>query len=250
MVVVQVYIVRKHVKETLQQDTLQWNLVHGGMVKKAKHLDTQRLLQSPDVTPRRSRRQRGMPVSEENPEQAPEEDESVVPRFEGATKHHHDRLMEYVTPEQARINLDIAQANPTVRKCHRAPRARDAHRKTRKVRNPLFTSAGVCLVCKYQYGRRRETLRYCRECCVDKFTGWSRTNRATGFAKDFHPRLCSEECFEFFHTYNIKGLDYCVKRQRSNTTTPTRTPPGRRLDRVPLVGCVTPNRSGDQTPSP
>ena len=208
ILVVQIYIVRKQKNPNLQQQKLRWTLVHG-LVSKAKELDARRQRNQRErsiySTPRRSRRQRGMRVSEEGPENAPEPDESsVVPRFEGASKHHHDRLQEYVSPEQARINMDIARSNPTVRKCKRVPRARHAHRKTHKVRNPLFTSAGVCLVCKYQYGRRRETLRYCRECCVDDFTGWPRTNRATGFAKKFHPRLCSKECFELFHSHNIK----------------------------------------------
>ena len=205
------------------------------MIAKAEELEEKRQSDQRQ-TPRRSRRHRGMPTSATDTEATSSSNEAPpVPRFEGASKHHHDKLMEYVSPEQARINMDIALSNPTVRQSNRAPRARDARRKTTKVRNPLFTSAGVCLVCKYQYGLRRETLKYCRECCVDDFVGWPNTNRATGFAKDFHPRLCSKECFEFFHTHNVKGLDYAVKRQRSNTT---RDPPNsgrRRLDSVPLI---------------
>ena len=64
---------------------------------------------------------------------------------------------------------------------------------------------------------------YCVECNVDDFTHWPSTNRARGFAKDFHPRLCSIECFNFFHTHNIKGLDYARKRQRSRQTIATRS---------------------------
>ena len=213
------------------------------MIAKAEELDEKRQSDQKNQcqTPRRSRRQWGMPTSASDTEATSSSNEAPpVPRFEGASKHHHDKLVEYVSPEQARINMDIALSNPTVRQSNRAPRARDAHRKTTKVRNPLFTSAGVCLVCKYQwygYGLRRATLKYCRECCVTDFVGWPNTNRATGFAKDFHPRLCSKQCFEFFHTHNVKGLDYPVKRQRSNTTT-TRDPPNsgrRRLDSVPLI---------------
>ena len=220
--VVNIYVVKSRGArdQNLKQDSFRWALVMG-MVSKAKELDERRARNKQsaevkrDATPRRSRRQRGVPPSE-NTSSEVSTTEEAVPRFERAKLHHHDRLDEYVTPEQARVNMGIAMENPTRRELQRAPRARDAHRKKKKVRNPLFTSASVCLVCKYQYGRRRETLRYCRECCVESFAGWPRTNRATGFAKAFHPRLCSTECFEYFHTHNVKGLDYCVKRQRSS----------------------------------
>ena len=219
--VVNIYVVKSRGarEQNLKQDNFRLGLVMG-LVNKSKELDERhvRNMRSPEVdrTPRLSRRQRGIPPSDNTSEETSEE---PVPRFEGAKVHHHDRLSEYVTPEQARVNRGIALDNPTRRELHRVPRARDAHRKNKKVRNPLFTSASVCLVCKYQYGRRRETLRYCRECCVESFKGWPRTNRATGFAKVFHPRLCSRECFEYFHTHNIKGLDYCVKRQRKSKNT-------------------------------
>ena len=137
--------------------------------------------------------------------------------------HHLDSLKEYVDPEEAERNMEIVKANPLRYELNRQPRKRDANRKTHKVCNPLFTSASACLVCKYQHKRRRETLKYCRECCVANFTHWPTTNRATGFAKEFHPRLCSKECFDYFHTHNIRGLDYAIKRQRSKSTQNTRT---------------------------
>ena len=142
-----------------------------------------------------------------------------MPRFEGVDTHHLELLDEYVTPKQAKINMKIVQEkeNPSGKQLHRCPRQRDQHRQDGKVRNPLWTSASLCLVCKYQHDVRKETNRYCRECCVDRFRqhgGWPSTNRAQGFAKTFHPRLCSRECFEFFHTQNVKGLDYAQKRQR------------------------------------
>ena len=40
-----------------------------------------------------------------------------------------------------------------------------------------------------------------------------------GFGKAFHPRLCSLEFFEMFHTQNIRGLR---KRQRSKSNTRSR----------------------------
>ena len=119
--------------------------------------------------------------------------------------------------EQAAINEKIVKENPAIRECNRRPRKRDAHRVDKnKVRNPLFTSTSVCLVCKYVHKRRRETLKYCRECNVEAFKNWPKTNRATGFAKKFHPRLCSRECFEYFHTHNIIGLDHGQKRKRKS----------------------------------
>ena len=151
-------------------------------------------------------------------------DDKVVPRFQGADSHHWELLHEYVTPEQAAINAAIVAANPTKRELTRRPRARDRNRKDGKVRNPLWTSASVCLVCKYHYNRIVETSRYCRECCVDKFTDWPKTNRATGFQKQFHPRLCSPECFRFFHTHNVRGLDYAQRRKRQKRGGTPNTP--------------------------
>ena len=194
-------------------DTYRWSLVTG-LVDKADSLD--RI--SKDVSP---------VLDMTNDSDA---NDKVVPRFQGADSHHWELLHEYVTPEQAAINAAIVAANPTKRELTRRPRARDRNRKDGKVRNPLWTSASVCLVCKYHYNRIVETSRYCRECCVDKFTDWPKTNRATGFQKQFHPRLCSPECFRFFHTNTVRGLDYSQRRKRSrrgatpNTPVTTNTP--------------------------
>ena len=239
--VVNIFVVKRVGKPRLDQNEYRWNLVLG-IVDKADDLKERRerasaasaSTTSVDGAERRvSRRQQSLPVVD-----LVEDDVEVVPRFEGADSHHHDTLCEYVSPEQAEKNLVIANENPTVRELNRQPRRRDSERKTTKVRNPLFTSASACLVCKYQHGRRRETFRYCRECSVDLFSNWPKTNRATGFAKQFHPRLCSKQCFEYFHTHNIRGLDYAVKRQRSkstvnNTSTQHRNTPSvsrRRID--------------------
>ena len=82
-----------------------------------------------------------------------------MPHFQGADVHHHDRVHEYVTREQAAINAKIVAKNPSVREHNRQDRQRDAHRVDKnKVRNPLFTSTAVCLVFKYVHGRRRDTL--------------------------------------------------------------------------------------------
>ena len=213
ILIVNVYIVKHHVDPTLTQHRVRWDLV-AGLVAEADELDAH--AEAPAPTPRRSRRQRGLNARDTS-NQARDKSAKAVPRFQGAEKHHHDRLFEYVTREQAEINAQIVKENPAVRECNRQPRKRDADRVDKnKVRNPLFTSAGACLVCKYVHNRRRETLKYCRECNVESFKQWPKTNRATGFAKQFHPRLCSRECFEYFHTHTIIDLDHGQKRKRKN----------------------------------
>ena len=213
ILVVDVYVIKKQVDPSLKQDDFRWNLI-AGMVQKADELDAEQA----------EKARHPLPCSPTN-KKVDNDDDPVPDRFDGVNSHHHDKVEEYVTPQQAQINRRIAAANPTARKLNRKPRRRDRSRKTNKVRNPLYTSASVCLVCKYQYGRRRETLKYCRECNVETFKSWPKTNRATGFATKFHPRLCSQKCFDYFHTHTIKGLDYARKRQRepsSASNTPDR----------------------------
>ena len=201
--IVNIYIIKRTFNRHLKQDDFRWNLVFG-LVEKAKQLEAESAAQvattsTPSVC----------------------EPESVD-RFDGKDVHHLDFLPEYVTPEVAEINQRIADDNPTRRKLNKKPRQRDVNRQDKKVHNPLFTSASTCLVCRHQYGKRRETMYYCRECNVDDFTHWPRTNRATGFAKQFHPRLCSRECFDFFHTTQVQGLDYDKKRKRASSTSTTK----------------------------
>ena len=169
ILIVNIFIIKRTVNARIDPGQYRWDLVFG-LVTKAKALES-RDTDSQDVNvesgPRRSVRQRGG----ETPSSASDNPVEVVPRFEGVGVHHHDRLREYVTPpEEAERNQRIVDANKPTRDYNRKPRQRDSKRKLRKVRNPLFTSASLCLVCKYQYGRRKETLKYCRECCVEKFT--------------------------------------------------------------------------------
>lgn len=249
ILIVNVYIIKRTVNARIDPGQYRWDLVFG-LVTKAKDLES-RDTDSPDVNVesgrRRSVRQRGG----ETPSSASDNPVEVVPRFEGVGSHHHDRLREYVTPEEAERNQQIVDANKPTRDYNRKPRQRDIRRKFHKVRNPLFTSASLCLVCKYQYGRKKETLKYCRECCVEKFTNWPKTNRATGFAKQFHPRLCSKECFDYFHTHNIRGLDYGHKKRkrRSNSGQNTNSGSNRNSNSSSQVGVDTQNTSGSTSPS-
>ena len=110
-------------------DVYRWTLLRA-MVKRAADLES---TATPEATPRRSLRQRGRSVPNPASETSDNNDTADVPRFEGVHKHHLCTLHEYVTPEQARINEKIAQANPTKYKCnHRKPRLRDELRKVNK----------------------------------------------------------------------------------------------------------------------
>ena len=225
MLVVNIHIVKRQCRDWVDDPCqLRWTIVQG-MVDKAAELEVDSgHATSDDVSS-------GQDTSCK--------DEGKVPRFEGADLHHWELLDEYVTPEEAEKNAKIVAKNPSGRELSRCPRQRDKNRLDGKVRNPLWTSASVCLVCKYQHGIRKETNRFCRECCVDDLrrdAGWPSTNRAQGFAKAFHPRLCSRECFNFFHTHTVRGLDYAQKRQRSKGSTNSKVARSR--------------NSADATPSP
>ena len=114
--VVNIYVVKSRGvrDQNLKQDNFRWGLVIG-MVNKSKEFDECRAhnMQSPEVDriPRFSRRQRGIPPPD-NTSSEVSTSEEPVPRFEGAKVHHHDRLSEYVTPEQERVNMGIALENP------------------------------------------------------------------------------------------------------------------------------------------
>ena len=202
LLVVNIYTMKVTSEPELAQDDYRWSLV-GDLVKRAKQLETQDI-----VRVRATTRTLSAAAATKNPEGC------YVSRENGAKLHHWDELKEYIFPDELAKFQALRDANPCVRQHRRKPRRRDSNRADKKVRNPIFTSYALCLVCKYQYGVRRETLRYCRECNPDDFVNWPKTNRATGFQKLSHPRLCSKECFEYFHTHNIKGLDYAVERKR------------------------------------
>jgi len=218
LLIVNIYVMKLTVETSLAADDYRWELVLG-MVQRAKELELQ---EAPPSTPQT--RSTSYASATSNPEGC------YVPRRKGAKVHHHDELKEYIFPHELEHFQRLRDANPCQRQHHRQPRQRDEGRADGKVRNPIYTSYSLCLVCKYRDGKRRETLRYCRECNVDDFVNWPKTNRATGFQKLSHPRLCSPECFEYFHTHNVPGLDYAQKRKRSKSS---RTPESTRRRRTP-----------------
>ena len=135
MCVVNIYIVKRQDKRYKENaGEFRWSIVNG-MVEKAKQLE-----EAP-----------GTCDELEYERVTATGDADMVPRFEGVDTHHWELLDEYVTPEQAEINSEIVRQNPSGKQLHRRPRKRDQHRQDGKVRNPLWTSASVCLVCKYQY---------------------------------------------------------------------------------------------------
>ena len=203
--VVNIFVIKRYRNPQLSPCKFRWDLVHG-LVAKSEDLKIRREAY-PDGEPeeRRSRRQQGLDPVVVDLVEGEDSERQAVPRFEGLHSHHLDTLREYVSPEEAERNMEIVNANPLHHELHRQPRQRDASRKTHKVRNPLFTSASACLVCKYQHKRRRETLRYCRECCVADFTHWPSINRATGFAK-FAPRRSSTLVYVRGNVLNIFTL--------------------------------------------
>ena len=147
-----------------------------------------------------------------------------VSRWEGGAKAHHlATINDYVTPEEAAINQKIVDLDPANVESNKSMRRRDRERKDGKVRNPLFTSASLCLVCKYAKKKKTWTTKYCVECTPQP--GWPKTNRASGFQCRLHPRLCSVQCFEYFHTHRIPGLDFNVvgrsRRKRARKQSPT-----------------------------
>ena len=209
----QIYIVAKESDAELEQDDFRWDMVHQ-LVATANRLDADR--------PRRTRgqaRQAMQEDSEATNAAVARTREDTISRFNGGlTSHHLVTIDPYVSPEEARANQLLINVNPPRRQSKKKARQRDSKRTDGKVRNPMHTSNSPCIVCKYQFGILKWTCKYCKECTPDP--KWPKTNRATGYQVDLHPRLCSRKCFEYFHTHQIVGLDYNRDTNR---------------DRIPLV---------------
>ena len=180
----------------LKQDDFRWAMLLQ-LVAKAEEIEK-------GVVADRTRSERSRP--------APSTPISVGRWSGGAKYHHHDTVVDYVTPAEAEQNQKIVDANPGTSKSNKNMRKRDRRRQDGKVRNPLFTSASRCIVCKFVHQRTTWTTKFCRECTPG--LGWPQTNRVTGFRRLSHPRLCSSDCFTYFHTHRIPGLDYGVKKSR------------------------------------
>jgi len=130
-------------------------------------------------------------------------------------EHHHDKMAEYVSEADAQELKQMMLDNPATKgrassNKTKKPRRRDANRKDGKVLNPAFFNSS-CVVC-WARGDRRLTNRYCRECSKDRV--WpAGMNRGGGYMTEFHPRLCSPECWDKFHTERIPGLDFSVRKR-------------------------------------
>ena len=141
----------------------------------------------------------------------PEDSMGVQDRWhpQSQTLHHHDRCADYVTEEEAKEWKKRMDNNPSKRKSKKKNRKRDRSRSNGLVRNPAFTGGSWCVVCRYHPDpkKRRDvrTNRYCRECSYNP--EWPFSLRCSGYQKELHPRLCSDECFVYFHTTRIPKLD-------------------------------------------
>ena len=206
LLLVNIYIVAIQTNNDLTQDDFRWAMVMQ-LVAKAKEVDEEN-----EIAERtRSARRREAPLSMST---------TTYSRFSGGLQHHHhDTIHEYVSAEQAEINQAIVNRHPAYRQSNKLTwRDRDSSRKNGKVRNPMYTSLSNCLVCKYVHNKVQQTAKYCRECTWQ--SRWPKTIRAKGYQLKLHPRLCSQECFDYFHTYRIPDLDNPPssrkKRRRNN----------------------------------
>ena len=112
ILIVNEFMIQNKVETALTHHRVRWDLVLG-LVSKSDNLDERDTNPPPEMQQRRSRRQRGLGVRENT---NTNDDSSVeeVPRFQGVNKHHHDRLSQYVTREQAVINENIVKENPSM----------------------------------------------------------------------------------------------------------------------------------------
>lgn len=217
LLLINVYIIAMQSDPGLLQDDYRWSLVLQ-LIHKAEELE------AGEVAARtRAQRQSGKTAVAAT---------AKVSRWKGGvTQHHHDIVRDYVPPEQASANQKIVDLDPPKTVSNKSMRKRDRTRMDGKVRNPMYTSASLCLVCKYVHDAKTWTTRHCRECTPQP--NWPQTNRATGFQRALHPRLCSPACFKYFHTHRIPGLDFKVRS--SATRTPRRRTQSRRTP-APATG--------------
>ena len=110
------------------------------------------------------------------------------------------------------------------KKCRRRDNNQETSGGRRKVRNPAWYESN-CVVC-WAGGIARRTARYCKECSLDP--EWTFKIRIGGWADVCQPRLCSDECWEKFHTTRIHGLDFNQRRTRRRKSGPDMTRRGNR----------------------
>lgn len=145
------------------------------------------------------------------------DDQALSSRFaeNSANLHHWDKMYEYVDAQTCKEHENEATLDPPHLHLNkprglRNPRARDQFRKDHKVRSPIYFTS-PCVVC-WAAGKSFRTDRYCRE-CAPRMENWSYKTRGDGYMGKYHPRLCSQACFDKYHKERIHGLDY---NQKSN----------------------------------
>ena len=120
ILIVNVFIVKHQVEPALTQHRVRYDLV-AGLVCKADDLDERAVTPDPESTQRHSGSQQG-PGVRDHINRSSDSSAEVVTQFQGVDKHHHDRLCEYVTREQAVINERIVKANPSICELNRQQR--------------------------------------------------------------------------------------------------------------------------------
>ena len=93
ILVVNIYCVKKTSEATLKPDDYRWDLLND-MVLKADQLEAEKAARVARVRPPTTRA-RARAKSDDK-------EDSAVGRFAGVDVHHHDRICEYVTPEQVK----------------------------------------------------------------------------------------------------------------------------------------------------
>ena len=184
--------------------------------------------------------------------------QEVVGRFhpESVRLHHRVSFSEYVTADELTQLHELHDDDPHPPTQKRARKA-DGNRKDKDgrqlFRNPFWHSS-VCVVCwagitakdRADPAKLRKKLRptsfYCRECSLE--SRWTYRVRVGKSFHRYHPRLCSQKCFEIFHTREIFGLDHHQRarqkqrrsrRMQRTTTTTTPQPVRRNRQQAPNV---------------
>lgn len=183
ILLVNIFIVAKQSNPDLNTQSFRWALVQQ-LLERAKSDDGPVTITSPSTATTTPTRWNG-----------------------GKDCHHFDRVKEYVDPDELPSISLMMSANPCTRPSGAMPRRRDSRRRDGKVKNPAFTGGAACIVCKFhkKMARPPRVVTYCRECQIEPH--WPFITRATGFKRDFYPRLCSRQCWDIFHTMRIPSLD-------------------------------------------
>ena len=157
VLLVNIYLIALQTEPELKQDDFRWSMVDQ-LVAKAEELE------EGTVASRTRSQQPEAAVASNNAQKV------VVSRWDGGAEAHHlVTVPAYVTPEEEDINQKIVGLDPAKTLSRKVMRRRDSQKCDGNVRNPMYTSASLCLVCRYtktdEDGRpvKVYTTKYCLE---------------------------------------------------------------------------------------